>query len=327
MNKLYLSLAKILITLGLLAVVVFVVDLRQVGEVLKSVAWRDMLTAIAIYQLGIFIRAFRWQVLLRAQGIQTPYLRLTQLYYIGTFFNTFLPSGLGGDVVKTYELSRQTSSGANTVSTVIVDRLIGLGVLFAMALASLPFSWRSVPGIVILTLFIFISVFVVAIILFLNRPLREWLTRHFAFLRKILTNDKVITFYDSFSRYSFKVLLRSASASLLFNITLILTQIYLARAAGVLIPVSYFFIFVPILSSLTALPISIGGLGVREGGYLLLFSQIGVANDRSVAVSLLFYALLLFTGLTGGLLYLWQSIRELGHWKEKRISKSSKRTL
>ena len=131
-NKVYLSLGKILITVTLLAVVFLVVDFRKVGAVLKSVDWRDMLTATAIYQLGIFVRAYRWQVLLRAQDMYTPYCRLVQLYYIGSFFNTFLPSGFGGDVVKTYELSRQTSSGASSVSTVLVDRLMGLAVLFAM---------------------------------------------------------------------------------------------------------------------------------------------------------------------------------------------------
>jgi len=202
--------------------------------------------------------------------------------------------------------------------------LMGLAVLFAIALVALPFSWRHVPGLVVVILISFIVGFTVALVVFLNRPLREWLTRYGGPLRKVLSNEKVVAFYNSFSCYSTAVLLRSASASLLFNITLIVMQIYLARAAGVLIPLSYFFIFVPILSSLTAIPISINGLGVREGGYMLLFGQIGVAYNRSVAVSLLFYAVLLFTGLTGGLLYLWQSIKELGLWKEKRIPRSVK---
>ena len=170
-NKVCLSLGKILITVTLLAVVFLVVDFRKVGAVLKSVDWRDMLTATAIYQLGIFVRAYRWQVLLRAQDMWTPYGRLVQLYYIGSFFNTFLPSGFGGDVVKTYELSRQTSSGASSVSTVLVDRLMGLAVLFAMALVALPFSWRYVPGLVVLTLIAFIAGFALALILFLNRSL------------------------------------------------------------------------------------------------------------------------------------------------------------
>ncbi|MFC1814571.1 lysylphosphatidylglycerol synthase transmembrane domain-containing protein, partial [Thermodesulfobacteriota bacterium] len=153
-----------MITVALLAVVVLVVDFRRVGAVLESVGWKDILTATAAYQLGIFVRAYRWQVLLRAQGMRTPYCRLVQLYYIGTFFNTFLPSGFGGDVVKTYELSRQTSSGASAVSTVLVDRLMGLAVLLAMALVALPFSWRYVPGLVVQTLIALIVGFAAALI-------------------------------------------------------------------------------------------------------------------------------------------------------------------
>lgn len=324
MNKLYISLCKIIITVALLIVVGFIVDFRQVVEVLESVSWKDLLIALLISQIGMFVRAYRWQILLRAQGINTPYVRLTQLYYIGTFFNTFLPSGLGGDVVKTYELSRQTTSGASAISTVIVDRLIGLGVLFLIALVALPFSWHKIPSMVVFALITIIVIFVVSLFLFLNRPLREWLTRNVGFLRIILNNDKVVAFYDSFYRYSMVVLLRSASVSLIFNITLIITQIYLARAAGVFIPIYYFFILVPIISSLIAIPISIGGLGVREGGYMLLLSQIGVSHDRSVAISLLSYVIMLSTGFIGGVLYLWQNFREIGMEKKRSLSKPSK---
>lgn len=324
MSKQYLNLGKILITITLVTIVIMVVDFHQVGVVLESVDWKALLTATVAFQLGIFVRAYRWQVLLRAQNITTPYGKLVKLYYIGSFFNTFLPSGFGGDVVKTYELSRQTSSGANTISTVLVDRLMGLGVLFAMALIALLFSWRYVSGLVLLTLIILIAGFVLAIILFLNLPIRQWLTCHFGMLGKVLSSKKVVAFYNSFSRYSIGILFKSAFVSLIFNLILIVTQVYLAKGAGVLIPISYFFIFVPILSSLTALPISIGGLGVREGGYMLLFSQVGVTYDRSVAVSLLLYALMLVTGLIGGFFYLWQSMKELGLWKEKSMSRSAK---
>jgi len=323
-SKWHLSLAKAIVTLVLLAIVILLVDFRQVGAVLRSVRWPDMLTAAAAYQVGILARAWRWQALLRAQDMQTGYGKLVSLSYVGIFFNAFLPSGFGGDVVKSYELSRQTSSTANAVSTVLADRVMGLAVLLAMALTVLPLSYQNLPGAVIATFMALTVGFFATLVLFLNRPLMEWLARHSGPLRKVLSNEKALAFYNSFSRYSHGALLRSAAASLLFNITLIVTHVYLARAAAVFIPVTCFFVFVPILSSLLALPISVGGFGVREGGYMLLFGQVGVTYDRSVAISLLFYALSVFTGLLGASLYLWQSAKELRLLKAPRISKPAK---
>jgi uncharacterized protein (TIRG00374 family) len=301
------NLLKVAVTIALLAVVFFTVDLRQVWQTLLRVRWVHLLVAITLYQLGIIVRAYRWQVLLAGQGSRVSFGRLTNLYYVGSFFNSFLPSGLGGDVIRMYELSRAGASGALAVSTVLVDRAMGLLMLFAMALVALPFSWSLVPLTVSLALLGLVLGTVLVFWLFLNRRLVDTLGRRIGLLGKVLRNDKVVAFYDSFGRYGKHALLRAAGASLVFNVTLILAQLYLARAVGVNISLGYFLIFVPIISSLLALPISISGFGVREGGYVLLFGQAGVASDQAVAMSLLFYLLGVLTGVVGAILYLWQS--------------------
>jgi len=302
---------KVVVTVGLLAAVALTVDLRQVWQTLATAHWDDMLSAIALYQLGILVRSYRWKVLLDGQEVRVPYGRLVNLYYVGTFFNNFLPSGFGGDVVKMYELSRHGASGALAVSTVLVDRMMGLLVLFAMALVALPLSWHLVPASVAWALLVLIVGVALAVWLFLNRPLIEALAARLGPLRKALAHEKVAAFYASFHRYRRTALFKAAAASLVFNLTLILVQIYLARAVGVYIGLGYFLVFVPIISSLLALPISISGFGVREGGYVLLFGQAGVIANQAVAMSLLFYILNVITGLVGGGLYLRQSVRGL----------------
>jgi glycosyltransferase 2 family protein len=307
------NLLKVIVTVALLAVVAFTVDLRQVWRVFATIRWTAILLALAIYQIGILVRAYRWQALLDGQDVHVPLRSLTYLYYVGTFFNSFLPSGFGGDFVKMYELARYGASGALAVSTVLVDRLMGLLVLFAMAIIALPFSWHLVPRSIAFALLAIIAVFTFFLWLFMNRRLMNWLAARIGLLRKVLAHEKVATFYGSFHRYSRASLVRAGAASVGFNLSLIIVQVYLARAVDVNISLGYFLIFVPIISSLLALPISISGFGVREGGYVLLFGQAGVASDRAVAMSLLFYILNMITGLVGGSLYLWQGVRGYLH--------------
>jgi glycosyltransferase 2 family protein len=299
------------VTLAMLALVAFTVDFHGMKEVLSGILWREMLLALIAYHVGILARSYRWRALLEGQGLHISYGRLVNLYYVGAFFNLFLPSGFGGDAVKIYELSRQGSSGTIATSTVVLDRFMGLAVLFAMALLALPFSWHLVPLSMSLLLLGITAGLAFSVWLFLNRRVLEWLALRIAPLRMVLSNEKVSVFYDSFHRYPGGALLRSAAASLFFNITLILQHIYLAKTVKALVSTWYFFTFVPILSSLVALPISIGGIGVRESGYMILFGRAGVAYDRSVSMSLLFYVLALSAGLWGGPLYLWQTICEM----------------
>jgi hypothetical protein len=183
---------------------------------------------------------------------------------------------------------------------------MGLIVLFAMALVALPFSWRLVPPAVSLTLLALIAGLAVAILLFLNRPLVEGLARRMPLLGKLIARPKIALLYASFHHYGRPSLIRASVASLLFNLSLIVTQAYLGRAVGVYLGLRYFLLFVPILSSLLTLPISISGFGVREGGYVVLFGQAGVAAPQAVAMSLLFYAVTAATGLVGGALYVVQ---------------------
>ncbi len=300
------NIVKIAVTLGLLLVVAFTLDLSQVWTALASANWADLAIALLLYQGGIVVRAYRWQALLRAFGVTASLPRLTRIYYVGMFFNSFLPSGFGGDVVRMMELSQDGAEGPLAVSTVLVDRIMGLLVLFAMALVALPFSWRLVPPAVSLALLTLIAAVAVGIYLFLNRSLVEELARRVPPLGKLLARPKIAALYASFHHYDRPALARAAGASLVFNLSLIATQAYLGRAVGVHLSLWYFFLFVPILSSLLTVPISISGFGVREGGYVVLFGQAGVAAPQAVAMSLLFYAVNAITGLVGGALYLAQ---------------------
>jgi glycosyltransferase 2 family protein len=305
------NLAKVLVTLVLLTIIALTVDLHQVWNAVSKASWLHLLLAFGLYQAGIVVRTYRWQILLRAQEVSVPFIKLLDLYYVGTSFNNFLPTGFGGDVVKMFELTRYGANSELAVSTVLADRIIGLVILFVMALLALPFSIHLVPTSFIIALLAIISGLALLLILFLNQRLVRYLRDHFAVIRRLLARPKVAAFYNSFTRYNLQSLWKSMLASLLFNVLLISVYMLLGISVSVNISIIYYLIFIPIISSLLILPISVSGLGVREGGFVLLFGQAGVINPQALAISLLFYALNLVTGAVGGILYLTQSVRSV----------------
>ena len=303
------DLAKVIVTAGLLAAVALTADLRQIGRTLVAVRWGPLLGALALCQLGLLVRAYRWQALLDGQGAHVPLRRLLGLYYVGTFYSDFLPTGFGGDAVRMFELARDGVGGPVAISSVLADRVLGLLVLLAMALVALPFSAHQVSGAVVATLLALAAGSGAGLWLLLDQRLYAAASR-LPWLGRLLRHEKAVALYDSF-RFPPPALARATLASLAFNISLILVQVGLARAAGVRIGLGYFLLFVPIISALLALPVSVSGFGVREGGYLVLFGQAGVAASQAVAMSLLSYGLNLATGLVGAALYLVQGSRSL----------------
>jgi len=302
------TLARIGVTLVLLVVIALTVDLSQSWQVMRRSDWVYLGLAWLLYQVGILVRSYRWQELLRLNNIHVPFTKLLGLYYTGTFFNSFLPTGFGGDVVKMIELTQDGTESELAISTVLADRLSGLAILLLMALVAIPFGISLVPASVIAALGVLAAVFFSGISLFTNRQVIAFISGCKP-MGRLLSRPKILAFIESFHNYLTKAIWKSLLASLLFNLLLVVVYILLGQAVGVNINPVYYLLFVPIISTLTLLPISISGLGVREGSYVLLFGKAGVPASMALAMSLLFYALNVVTGLTGGLIYLARAIR------------------
>lgn len=302
-RSLMLNILKVVVSAGLLALVVSQADLRDVWDLITDANATGLIVALLVVQGGVALRAWRWLALMRGQGDTTPYATLLYLYYVGAFFNTFLPTGFGGDAIRIYELSQNGATTRSAISTVLAERALGLLVLFAMALVVLPFAWALVPREVALLLAGIMVVAFVATTLFMNRGLVNWLTAHVPLVKAVLSYPKVVSLYASFHSYAPRAVAQAAGISIVFNVTLILGQMLLAHAIGISLSFAHFAVFVPLLSTLLLVPITIGGLGVRESGYVLLFGQAGVPQDQALALSLLTYATALASGIIGGLLY------------------------
>ena len=320
-RKQFFNILKIVVSISLLTFIFSTIDLRAFLEVIKQANPWWLLAALITMMIGVVLRAFRWRILLEAIGVSVSIGELTAIYFIGFLFNNLLPSGLGGDAIRMLELNRHSERGSDTVTSVVVDRFLGLSALQAIALVALLTNWGVVPATVAyFTVAIFVGGLVIGYLL-INRPLYLNLRQHLKPFR-YLTDIKFIgNLFESFQRYPLPALGRSYLVSFLFNITLITMYTFIGWALSAPVSLIQFAIIVPITSLVLLIPISFAGLGVREEAFRRLYGQIGVLPEVAVAMSLLIYIIgNVCTGLVGGALYLWRSARGLASGKEQVIS-------
>ncbi|MBI3732325.1 MAG: flippase-like domain-containing protein [Chloroflexi bacterium] len=285
------------------------VGVQETLQKLRSADFGLLGLALALFMFGVYLRTFRWRALLADRGLHVPIRTLTQLYFIGQFFNTFLPTGFGGDVVRVIELNRHGVSKAESVSTVFLDRLTGLLAFFLMTLAALPFAGALIPAEV---RWVLVGLGIAGVVgtglMFEHRFTTPLIDRLFMRVRFPL-KAKAERLYQAMRANSPQATLKAMLVGFMFNLLLIAINYLVGRALGQNIALGYFFLYVPIISTLLLLPISLNGLGVREGAYVLLFASAGVSSASAASMSLAFWAITVAAGLAGGALYAMQGAR------------------
>lgn len=312
----FVNLVKIVVSVGLLVLLIQAVGWQETLAVARRARLGFLGMAAGIYLLTLFVRAARWQILLGAQGIRVPVRRLAYLYFVGSFFNMVLPSGVGGDVIKIYELARHNPGDlshfeARVTSSVIADRVSGLVVLFLMGTVALPWAVERLPPSIVGVLLALTGASLVGLGVLLIPSLRRRVEHHIPGAHWLFSRRGVRGLYASLDSYSWPALWRAALVSLGFNGLIVLVNVALGLAFHVNVRLVDYIVFVPIISFLLVLPVSINGLGVREGGYVALFGQVGVPRESALAMSLAFYAVTLLAGLIGGVWYVAENLRSL----------------
>jgi len=304
-----LNILRIAVSVVGLLIIVLAMDLEEVFRLLREMNWLFFLVALLLFLSGSLVRAYRWGSLVWALGVPAAYWRLVDLYFVGAFFSLFLPTGVGGDAVKMYELSREDHRAAPAISSVLMDRFLGLFVLFALALLALVFGHGLIARQVrFLIAVIFLGCLIGAALL-LQRTWLETVGRRLG-LDRLLGRIKILReLYESIYLYGSAALLRAFAASLVWNLVLILGYYVLGLAVGIDLSMWHYFLFVPVISALLLIP-SVGGLGIREGGTVLLFTQVGISESHALALALAYDITLLITGFIGAMLYLAQGVRE-----------------
>lgn len=283
-NKYALFGLKLLVSAGSLYLVFSKTDLSQVAQTIRKIGPASFFAASFLYIASLLAATFRWKLLLPESF---TFRRLFSLYMIGSFFSSFLPGVIGGDAVKAYYLNKDAKKLSLTIASIFMDRYLGyvalilmgmLGVPFAIGLlGDSPYKW-VMP--------VFFVAFVIGSLLFFGLQLGRRFTL-------------VSEFYEYFMTFRDKkiVVLKAVLISAVIQVMGFSSVALLASAMGEHIPFSLMCVFLPIIITLTTLPISISGIGVREGAFVLLFGLIKVTPASATSLSLAWF----FSSFVGSL--------------------------
>ncbi len=311
MKKVFLFLLRIAVSGGILYFIFSRSDLnfQEIVKIIRGIHRSSLYLAILAYGAIFLLGSLRWKILLEAHRIRLTFLRILQLFFIGLFFNNFLPSLTGGDIVKAYYVSKETSKRAEAVMTIIVDRGVGLLALFFLGTIAGILNWNQpqMRG-PVLTIFLLFVISLILIISVFNRKVLEKASR------RNQGNPKPSRIRELFEKlyrafYYYKscpwVLAKAFFLSLLLQTLMIIINYQIARGMGIRnVGIGYFFLFIPIISTISAIPISVAGWGIGEMSYKEYFGYVGIAPGISVSISLVLRLMLLAWSLVGLPFYL-----------------------
>lgn len=307
MRKHAATILKIAITLGALAWVLTHVDLQGIWARLQQAEVGWVVLGFLLVNSSLLVRGGRWGILLTSLGESVPYWRLVALYFVGNFFNSVLPSGFSGDVVRAVEVTQNVPPQI-AAGTVVVDRLLGLMALFVLGLAALPFRPEAFPDLLAAQITAVCLIGLVGGLIILDGRLVRWCGRFVPkFLRPLWAKlDKALL---AISACGWRAVFYAFLVSLGFNLMQIGWWAAAGAALGDDIPFSYYFLIVPIMSIAILLP-SIGGLGVRESLAPLLFAGAALNSTEAVSLSLLVFGIERISGLFGAPIYIATALQQ-----------------
>jgi glycosyltransferase 2 family protein len=292
---------RLVVGVGVLALILSRMGLQSIGRGLGPGTLAGVLIAALMLLSGQSIAALRWKVIMGPGS--PPWGYLARLYVIGGFFSLFLPTAVGGDAVRALAAARETSRPGGVVASVLLDRVMGVFamVCYALVAAALQPSFSrqlidaarlTLPGRGLLLVAIALAVAFVGTIWFARKSpkLREGRNDAIQLVRELARTPGALL----------------AAIALGFVVQGLYILLWLVLAHSMHLPIAPLTLFfaVPVVTAFAMLPVTLNGLGVREGAWLLLLSGSGIPPGDIVTFSLLYFAANLVTGLIGGILFM-----------------------
>jgi hypothetical protein len=302
------KLLRAAVSLIILGLLLWKLDLQLVIQTLRYVDPALLILGTLVFLAANMVSVFKWRLILKAREVSASFFYLTSLFYIGLFFNNFLLSAMGGDVVKAFKLSRHTGRAAEATGSVVVDRASSAFALLAMAIITAGLELRLLkPWMSALVVAMFVAALLLIGLVVSERAARK--LSGMPLLRRDLLGMRRHARSLWFSLHSYKqhkgLMAWVMAISLAYQCLTVLTVYVLALSLGIEVPVIYYFLFIPIVLAVSMLPISLNGLGVREVAWVALFSLVNVAEAEALSMALLTFIVLTFVSLAGGVFYLF----------------------
>ncbi len=302
---------RIIISVGLIAYLVFFrsefKDFKTFAAILKTVNVPLVLASASLHLFGVWLSAFRWQILLKTQGIRLSVGFLSSSFLIGSFFNNLLPTSIGGDIFRSVDIAKKAKvSVGKSASILIIERFSGVLTAAVYAVIALFLGFRTVgttsytiPVIIFFVICIALGFIILNPALFkLDRLIQK--VKFLAKIRHKLT--EVYEIFQNFKTYKLAIF-EVMVCGFALQLAVIASYWLVSRALGIDLSFASFIFIVPIVYTIAMLPISIGGTGVRENSLVFLMVALGAAGDRSTVTSLITFLIILSLGLLGALVY------------------------
>jgi uncharacterized membrane protein YbhN (UPF0104 family) len=292
------TLVKFAVSIGILAWLLRGQDLSSLKADLLAVKLEMLALAVLLLFAQTFVLCHRWMLILRAMSVPLDWLAGWRILIVSTFFNQVLPAG--GDAVRIWMLRRNGVQWSQTISSIVADRFIGLLALGAVLLAGLPFLLPRISDNSLLSAIVIVLVFACLGTIALA-TLDWWPSRMIAALPARIVQFAMLVRAPLLASEGRGTLIVSA---VLIHLITVAACYFLAIGMEAQLSALDAFVLVPLVILSSAVPISIGGWGVREGAMVGALSLAGISSDKALAISVLLGLGALTVGLFGGLVWL-----------------------
>jgi uncharacterized protein (TIRG00374 family) len=309
-RRVLVQLLKITVSAALLWWLLSAVDPTRLWQSLRQASWIWLGGALVLYLAMLVVSSWRWAVLLRAQGVPIRKRRLLSSFLVATFFNNFLPSNIGGDVIRIRDTATPANSRTLAATIVLIDRGLGLvalvltaalGATIARSLLHQPVGpiepWILWAGFAAGAAGSAVAVAAPTLLTRMASPLRaihaEWVDER---LRRVS---------DALGRFRARPAALVTSAFGALAVQLLLVGFYGAIARGLHIPISlsHLAVLVPVSFVVQMVPISVNGFGVREATFVSYFAVLGLPAESALLLSFVGAALVMVWSLAGALVH------------------------
>ena len=307
MKKVLLVVVKLALSVAFMVFLFRRIPAHEVAETLRHASGRGLALAAALMLASNLLGAFQWSRLLGAANIRIPLWKVCAYYHVGLFFNNFLPANIGGDFARVVDASRHSETRAAAFSTVVMDRAIGTLALAGLALVTtLPAIDRFHLSMAYLALVLFFVSSATLVWALLQPQFLALIERVLARIGLGRLKPRLDHLARQFAAFRTRraLMLEVLAIAVVVQVARIGVHVLVARAFGLHIALTYFFLFVPLLAVIVSLPISFNGIGVREGAGIVLFGWIGVSRTAAFSLQFTTYLVAVAVSLLGALVFL-----------------------
>jgi hypothetical protein len=308
---------KIFVSVIALGLVVNQISLGRFLSIIKDIEWSYLYLSLLIYLLAQILCAFKWKILAAPLGIIYPLKKFIAYYFIGMFFNLFLPTSIGGDMGKCYYLAKGKNSWSRAIISVLGERITGVISLLVVLIIGTFYLHHYVPlrkitvsikpivmninlglWVIILIIIALLALTGLCLVLASTNRLGFLANQTINWVKKSFIPEIIIPFRENPT-----TVFKAIGLGLVFQLLIILIHILIGYSLALTVPLLYYFILYPIADLISFLPLTFNGIGLREWIYMYLFGLISISQEAALGFSLLWFFILCLASLMGGMVF------------------------